>query len=554
MMLHKLIKKVSLTQSNMVKYFCNIQVKDINQQREVDQKLEKYYLGIHLGNTNLYSAKKRYDTPFKIPNSENQNGILSYVSFLNDGNSLDGQSIKDLIQMKINSTFYGAKRFIGMKFDDPIILQNSEKLPKNIVRNQNGDVCFQFDNQILTPEQVCQKFISQLKQIADSNCESKLITVPDYYNDKQREIFLELVQDLNIRGLRNQSTSVLYANDHLNQQNNRLIAIYHLGGYTFNISIIHFEDGFYDIKETQSDIFSGGEEINNLLSEYIAKQILSQTGIDITRCESAIQNLRDVTEKAKCELSQNDIANINLEYFLPNSIERRCFSCSITRLQFEEICQEFLENTIRLCEKCLKDSGFSKDNIDKVILTGGSTRIPLVQKLVSEYFGKQIYQNNLQFDGDKAMGNAILSETFSQLFKNKNFFIPFNLGIEIAGGCVYWMVERSMKLPIKVSQVFSTNIDNQTSVSIKIILGVNPQANQNKLLYKINLTDIKPLPKGVPEIKITLTIKDKDILVVNVKDMNSLKEQEAIIESYSNVNQEELEKINEHYFNQIDRF
>ncbi|KAL4456491.1 hypothetical protein ABPG74_000598 [Tetrahymena malaccensis] len=550
-MLHKIINKASFFKTNLDKYN-GIQIKDVNQQKVFSQNVKSRVIGIHLGNTNSYCAITRWNHPQLIYNFENQKATPSYISFLNDGNLLIGQPAKNLMKTNPLQTFYGAKRFIGMKFDDPILQKNSEKLPKNICRDQNGDVCFYFQNQIFTPTEICLKLISQLMHINDFNFRTAIITVPDNFNYEQRIHFRQYVLNAGISvRIINQSVAALFANGLGNySSDDQKIAVYHLGGNTFQISIFKQEDGIFELVSTQNDIFSGGEEINNLLSEYLTKQIILQTGINISECQNTISNIKDAAEKVKCELSSSDIAQISLEYLLPDSLEPKSFNCSITRFQFEDLCQEFLKNTIKLCEKCLVDSGYSKDQINHVVLTGGSTRIPFVVKLVSEYFGKQIYKNSILPDEDKAIGAAAMS--FSNENESKQFLHPFNLGIELADGFVYWMIDRSMKHPISVSQDFSTTSDNQTSISIKIILGVNPQVNQNKLLQQIDLTGITPLPKGTPKIKITLAIEEYN-LTVSVKDMSSNQEQEVLIKNYSELNEEEERIISENYWNQLNK-
>ncbi|KAL4505356.1 hypothetical protein ABPG72_002418 [Tetrahymena utriculariae] len=421
-------------------YQDNLQNNNLNNTYPATIDQDNHVLGIHLGNTNCYSAISKWNIPFMISNSENQIGTPSYVSLLNDGNLLIGQPAKNQIKINHLSTFCGAKRFIGIKFDDPIIQKNSEKLPQNIVRGQNGDVCFSANSQIFTRQQVCSKIISQFQQIAGFNFKFAIISLPDYFNEQQRSLFFESANSnytgLKIKRLIKQSTAVCLSYFDAYNFNTKKIAVCHLGGYTFSISILNYEDGIYDIVSTQSDIFSGGEEINNLLSEYIIKQFISQKGINITKCNDFIQNVNDAAEKAKCELSYSDETSISIEYLSHGNQETRHFNCSISRLQFEDICEDFLKNTIRLSEKCLMDSGYPKHQIDKVILTGGSTRIPLVEKFVTEYFGKQIYKNSILPvlpDEDKAKGAASLGQLLCSGGSNKLFFSPLNLGIELFG-------------------------------------------------------------------------------------------------------------------------
>ncbi|HOV93077.1 MAG TPA: molecular chaperone DnaK [Candidatus Kapabacteria bacterium] len=506
-------------------------------------------IGIDLGTTNSVVAVMEGSSPVVIANSEGSRTTPSVVAFTKTGERIVGQAAKRQAITNPTKTIYSIKRFMGRRYDE--VREEMTMVPYKVEPSDDGNsVRIVIDDKKYSPPEISSMILQKLKQTAEDYLGQKItdavITVPAYFNDSQRKATKDAgeIAGLNVKRIINEPTAAALAYGLDKKGKNMTVAVFDLGGGTFDISILEIGDGVFEVKSTNGDTHLGGDNFDQRVIDYLADEFKKQEGIDLRRDPMALQRLREAAEKAKIELSQQLQTDINLPFITATDEGPKHLNMTITRAKFESLCMDLFERTLGPCEQALKDAKLTPSQIDEVILVGGSTRIPKVQELVRNFFGKEP-SKNVNPDEVVAIGAAIQGGVLSGDVSDVLLLdvTPLTLGIETLGGVMTPMIPANTTIPTKKSEIFSTAADNQTSVEIHVLQGERPLAKDNRSLGRFHLDGIPPAPRGVPQIEVTFDIDANGILSVSAKDKATGKEQNIRIESSSGLSKEEIERM-----------
>ncbi len=504
-------------------------------------------IGIDLGTTNSCVSVVEGGKPVVISNPEGMRTTPSIVAFTKDGETLVGQSAKRQAVTNPKNTIYSAKRFIGRSYNE--VSKENKKLPYEISKGDNDSVSIKVNNGNYAPPQISAIVLQNLKKTAEEYLGEKVkevvITVPAYFNDSQRQATKDagLIAGLEVKRIINEPTAAALAYG-LDKQGDKKIAVFDLGGGTFDVSILELGDGVFEVKSTNGDTMLGGDDFDDVLVDWMIDEFKKSDKVDLSKDSMAIQRLKEAAEKAKCELSTSKQTEINLPFITSDSDGPKNLLLSITRAKFESLITELANRTIGPCQQALSDADLKSNEIDEVILVGGSTRIPLVQKIVKDIFGKEsnkgVNPDEVVALGAAIQGGVLAGDVDDVLLLDVT---PLSLGIETLGGVFTKLIESNSTIPSKKSQVFSTAADNQTSVEIHILQGEREMATGNKSLGRFHLDGIPPAGRGIPQIEVTFDIDANGILNVSAIDKATNKEQSIRIESSSGLSEDEIEKM-----------
>ncbi|KAI8554718.1 hypothetical protein RHMOL_Rhmol05G0120000 [Rhododendron molle] len=505
-------------------------------------------IGIDLGTTNSCVSVMEGKTPKVIENSEGSRTTPSVIAFNQKGELLVGTPAKRQAVTNPTNTVFGTKRLIGRRFDDPQTQKEMKMVPYKIVRAPNGDAWVEVNGQQYSPSQIGAFVLTKMKETAESylgkTVTKAVITVPAYFNDAQRQATKDAgrIAGLDVQRIINEPTAAALSYGLNNKEG--LVAVFDLGGGTFDVSILEISNGVFEVKATNGDTFLGGEDFDNTLLEFLVSEFKRTEGIDLSKDRLALQRLREAAEKAKIELSSTSQTDINLPFITADSSGAKHLNITLTRSKFEALVNDLIERTKNPCKSCLKDAGITTKEVDEVLLVGGMTRVPKVQEVVHEIFGKTP-SKGVNPDEAVAMGAAIQGGILRGDVKELLLLdvTPLSLGIETLGGIFTRLINRNTTIPTKKSQVFSTAADNQTQVGIKVLQGEREMASDNKMLGEFELVGIPPSPRGIPQIEVTFDIDANGIVTVSAKDKTTGKEQQITIRSSGGLSEDEIEKM-----------
>ena len=505
-------------------------------------------IGIDLGTTNSCVAVMEGNEPVVIPNSEGRRTTPSIVAFVDNGERKVGDPAKRQAITNPRKTIYSIKRFMGESYDQ--VANEVKRVAYEVVRGDNNTPRVVIDDRKYSPQEISAMILQKMKKTAEDYLGQEIteavITVPAYFSDSQRQATKEAgeIAGLSVKRIINEPTAAALAYGLDKKDKDMKIAVFDLGGGTFDISILELGDGVFEVKSTNGDTHLGGDDFDDIIINWLADEFKKDEGVDIRNDPMAHQRLKEAAEKAKIELSSSTTTEINLPYIFPVDGIPKHLVRTLTRAQFDQLTYKLVEATIEPCRKALKDAGLQASQIDEVILVGGSTRIPAVQKKVEEFFGK-VPSKGVNPDEVVAVGAAIQGGVLTGEVKDVLLLdvTPLSLGIETLGGVMTKLIEANTTIPTKKSEVFSTAADNQTEVTIHVLQGERPMAAQNKSIGQFNLTGIAPARRGVPQIEVTFDIDANGILKVSAKDKATGKEQAIRIEASSGLSKEEIEKM-----------
>jgi molecular chaperone DnaK len=511
-------------------------------------------IGIDLGTTNSCVAVMEGGKPKVIENSEGDRTTPSIVAFTKDDEVLVGQSAKRQAVTNPQNTLYAIKRLIGRKFADDVVQKDTGLVPYKIVKAENGDAWVEAQGKAMAPPEVSARVLMKMKKTAEDylgeTVTEAVITVPAYFNDSQRQATKDAgrIAGLTVKRIINEPTAAALAYGLDKAGGDRKIAVYDLGGGTFDISIIEIAevDGErqFEVLSTNGDTFLGGEDFDRRIIDYIADEFRKETGVDVRKDPLAMQRLKEAAEKTKIELSSSQQTDINLPYITADASGPKHLNVKLTRAKLESLVEDLVTRTIGPCRIAVKDAGLSLTEIAEVILVGGQTRMPLVQKAVKDFFGKEP-RKDVNPDEAVAVGAAIQAGVLSGEVKDVLLLdvTPLSRGIETRGGVLTKLIEKNTTIPTKATQVFSTADDNQPAVTIHVLQGERDRAQDNKSLGRFDLSDISPAPRGMPQIEVTFDIDANGILHVSAKDKGTGKEQKIVIKASSGLTEDEIKRM-----------
>ncbi|KAB2004841.1 hypothetical protein ES319_D11G228000v1 [Gossypium barbadense] len=505
-------------------------------------------IGIDLGTTNSCVSVMEGKNPRVIENAEGARTTPSVVAFNQQGELIVGTPAKRQAVTNPTNTFFGTKRLIGRRFDDAQTQKEMKMVPYKIVRAPNGDAWLEANGKTYSPSQIGAFVLTKMKETAEAylgkTVTKAVITVPAYFNDAQRQATKDAgrIAGLDVERIINEPTAAALSYGMNNKEG--IIAVFDLGGGTFDVSILEISNGVFEVKATNGDTFLGGEDFDNALLEYLVSEYKRTDNIDLSKDRLALQRLREAAEKAKIELSSTSQTEINLPFITADASGAKHLNITLTRSKFEGLVSSLIERTRIPCKNCLKDAGISLNDVDEVLLVGGMTRVPKVQEIVSEIFGKSP-SKGVNPDEAVAMGAAIQGGILRGDVKELLLLdvTPLSLGIETLGGIFTRLINRNTTIPTKKSQVFSTAADNQTQVGIKVLQGERHMAADNKILGEFDLVGIPPAPRGMPQIEVTFDIDANGIVTVSAKDKATGKEQQITIRSSGGLSEDEIDKM-----------
>ncbi len=506
-------------------------------------------IGIDLGTTNSCVAIMEGKNTKVIENSEGRRTTPSIVGFLKDGEKIVGEPAKRQQVTNAENTIYSVKRLIGRRYTDAEVKKDIERVPFKIVEAGNGDAWVEAQGEKYSPSQVSAFILQKMKETAEAYLGEKVteavITVPAYFNDAQRQATKDAgkIAGLDVKRIVNEPTAAALAYG-LDKEGNKKIVVYDLGGGTFDVSILEIGDGVFEVKATNGDTFLGGEDFDARIQKWMIDEFKSQNGIDLSNDKLAIQRLKEAAENAKKELSSTTETEINLPYITADATGPKHLNLKLTRAKLEQLTDDLIQRSIEPCKKAMADAGLKNSDIDEIVLVGGMTRMPKVQEVVKNFFGKEPHKgvnpDEVVAVGAAIQGGVLKGDVTDVLLLDVT---PLSLGIETMGGVFTRLIDRNTTIPTKKSQIFSTAEDNQSAVTIKVYQGERDIAVYNKLLGVFNLDGIPPAPRGMPQIEVTFDIDANGVVNVSAKDVGTGKEQKITIQSSGGLTDAEIEKM-----------